>query len=130
MKKKQLKIKIETFGRYSKWDRNSRKLPEIIEFTNTIEAIEGNEFGMVLRILGGKGLKLDFCIKHPPFRDSEGKPEPDFIGEHYVSSNDYRFYIGDCIWLPVEDKAGIWELFVSFQGNIVASKTFRVVLPE
>ncbi len=102
-----MQVKIDSYdGRYTKWEHDSKKLPEIRAYTNTIEAIEGNEFGMILRIIYGKGLKLDFCIKHPPFQNAKGNQEPDFKGEHFVNSNDLRFYIGDCIWPPVEDKVG------------------------
>ncbi|MBA7517639.1 hypothetical protein ES705_09693 [subsurface metagenome] len=49
-------IRIESYGRYSKWKQGSKKLPMILEFTNTIEAVEGNEFEMILRIKESKGL--------------------------------------------------------------------------
>lgn len=127
MPRKKPKIRIESYGRYSRWERGNRKLPKILEFTQTIEAIEGNEFGMILKIEGGKGMRLDFCIKHPPFRDESGNLEPDFTGEYFVNSNRYEFYIGDCIWLPVEDKIGAWEIMVSHDGQELARKVFHVV---
>jgi hypothetical protein len=130
VKKKKPDIRIDTYGRYSAWDTSTKELPEILEFTETIEAAEGNEFGMVLRIRGGKGLKLAFCIKHPPFIGKRGKPEPDFTGEYYVNSNDFRFFIGDGIRPPAEDKAGKWEIFVYFEGEIIASRSFQVILPK
>ncbi|MBN1117393.1 MAG: DUF3859 domain-containing protein [Bacteroidales bacterium] len=121
-------IKIESFGIFSSWDRNSKDLPRVEEFTEEIPAIEGKEFGMILHITGGKGIKLDFCIKHPPFKDSKGIVEPDFTGVYHVSTNDYKFYLGDCIWLPVEDKAGIWHLIVEWKGKIIAEKKFNIIL--
>ena len=127
--KKHPKIKIESYGRYSSWDRSSRALPKILEFTNTILSEEGNEFGMVLHITGGKGSKLNYRIIHPPFKDEKGKIEPDFTGTYLVNTNDYKFYIGDCIWLPVEDKVGDWIVEVEFEGKVVAAKRFEVVLP-
>lgn len=130
MRNKKLEIKIDSYGRYSKWNRGSKELPVILEFTNIIEAAEGNEFGMILIIKGGKGLKLDYCIKHPPFHDSKGNPEPDFTGEYYVNSNDFRFFIGDCIWLPIEDKVGEWSIFVYHNGKTIASKILNIELPE
>ena len=126
--KKKPKVKIDSYGRYSKWERGSRELPKILEFTETIRALEGNEFGMVLHITGGKGARLHYCIKHPPFIGSNGKVAPDFIGEYLVSSNDYRFFIGDSIWLPVEDKVGKWVISVEFEGNTVAEKTFEITM--
>ncbi len=127
MRRRKPEIKIDSYGRYSKWERGSKELPVILEFTNSVEAIEGNEFGMILRIKGGKGLRLDFCIKHPCFYDAKGNQEPDFSGEYYVSSNDFRFYIGDCIWHPLEDKVGEWKFFVYNNGETIASKTLNII---
>ena len=129
MPRKKSKIKLESFGRYSKWERGSRELPKILEFTNQIEAIDGNEFGFILKIEGGKGMKLDYIIKHPPFKNDAGNIEPDFTGEYYVNSNQYEFYIGDCIWNPVEDKVGIWEIEVFHNGYKLVNKVFKVVTP-
>lgn len=126
--KKHPKSKVESFGRYSKWKRGTKELPQILEFTNTIKSVEGNEFGMVLHITGGKGAKLDYCIKHPPFTDAKGNIEPDFTGTYLVNTNDYKFFIGDCIWLPVEDKVGDWIVRVEFEGKLIAEHTFKVVL--
>lgn len=126
--KKHPVIKVESYGRYSKWERGSRELPKIKEFTTTIKSTEGNEFGMILHISGGKGAKINYCIKHPPFKDKNGNIEPDFIGQVIVPSNNYQFYIGDCIWLPVEDKAGTWEVIVESEGKLFASKKFDIIL--
>lgn len=125
--RKHPKIKIESYGRYSKWNRGSRDLPKILEFTDTIKSEEGNEFGMILHITAGKGAKIQYCIQHPPFKDANGNVEPDFTGEYLVSTNDYKFYIGDCIWLPVEDKTGKWVISVEFEGKVVAEKVFNVI---
>ena len=130
MPKKRPIIKLESFGRYSKWERSSSQLPKIIEFTHVIEAIEGNEFGLVLKIEGGKGMKLTYIIKHPPFTDEAGMVEPDFNGEYYVNSNHYEFYIDDCICLPVEDKIGIWEIIVYHAGQKLATQNFEVIFPK
>lgn len=126
--KKHPKIKIESYGRYSKWNRGSKELPHIMEFTDTILSEEGNEFGMILHISGGKGAKLDYCIKHPDFTDANGNLEPDFTGTYLVNSNDFKFFIGDCIWLPVEDKVGNWTIQVEFEGKVVAEHIFKVIL--
>jgi len=130
MPQKKPEIKIESYGRYSKWENGSKKLPSVLEFTNVIEAFEGNEFGMILRIKRGKGLKLEYCIKHPPFLCDDGKVAPDFIGEYFVNSNDFQFYIGDCIWLPYDDKIGNWEIKVYHEDRIIAEKTFEIVSPK
>jgi hypothetical protein len=125
--RKHPKIKIESFGRFSNWNRTSKELPQILEFTNTIKAKQGNEFGIILHISAGKGTKLDYCIKHPPFKDMKGNIEPEFTGTYFINSNDYRFYIGDCIWLPVEDKIGPWEILVEWEGEIIAQQIFEVI---
>jgi hypothetical protein len=124
MAKKKPLIKIESFGRYSKWNKESRELPHIEEFTEEIIAREDVEFGMILHISGGKGIKLDYRIKHPPFKDKTGNIETDFTGVYYINSNDYRFYIGDCIWTPIEDKCGTWHIIIELEKSIVAEKKF------
>lgn len=124
MAKKKPTFKIDSFGIYSKWKRGSKALPKIQEFTTEFKVEEGKEFGIILHIKGGKGIKLDYCIKHPPFTDESGNIEPDFIGVYQVSSNDHYFYIGDCIWLPISDKVGKWIVSVEFEGRIIAEKSF------
>ncbi len=124
---KKFRVEIESYGLYSKWDRESRELPKIREFTTTIDAVSDNEFGMVLRISKGKGASLTYCVKHPPFKNEAGETEPDFTGEYLVTSNDYRFYIGDCIWPPVDDKKGTWEIWVYYEDEVIAGKKFTVI---
>lgn len=126
MANKQIKIEIYTYGEYSKWEKGSKDLPVILNITDRIEAETGTEFGYILRITKGKGQKLSYRIEHPPFCDEHGKPMPDFTGEFYVNSNQYNFYLGDCIWEPADDKFGKWR-FITYLGNrIVADKTLYV----
>ena len=106
MGKPKFTFKTESYGLYSKWDRNSKELPKIIKFTTEIPAIVDNEFGYILRIKKGKGLKLQYSINHPNIPDENNKPMAPFTGEVYISSNDFMFYIGDCIWEPAENKTG------------------------
>ncbi|NQU84429.1 MAG: DUF3859 domain-containing protein, partial [Mariniphaga sp.] len=110
MKKRKPHIEIYSFGEYTQWDRESKNIPKILNITNEIKAVPGAEFGYVLRIKKGKGEKLIYKIEHPPFKDKNGKILPAFTGEHYIKSNDYQFFLGDCIWEPVDDKLGKWEL--------------------
>ncbi len=124
---KKFELKIESYGLYSKWNRNSRKLPEILKFTNDIKAEPETEFGMILHIKKGKGVKLDFVIEHPAFLDKNGKLALEFTGEHMVTSNDYYFFIGDSIWEPVEDKCGFWAIHVFHKKIEVAQKQFNIV---
>ena len=127
MKNKKPHIRIESYGRYTPWDKESRKLPGILEFTHIIEATEGNEFGMTLLITGGRGIRLSYCIKHPPYKNDCGDIERYFTGEYRINSNHYEFYIGDCISVPVEEKIGVWEFTVYFRNNKIAAQKFEIV---
>jgi len=127
MANKQIKIEIYTYGEYSVWDKGSKELPKIRNITNQIEAEEGTEFGYILRITKGKGQKLQFKIEHPPFCDEEGKLMPDFTGDFFVNSNQYQFFLGDCIWQPIEDKFGKWRFITYFDKKIVADKTLNII---
>ena len=120
-------IKIYSYGEYSKWDRGSKEIPKILIFTTEIKAEIGTEFGYVLHIKNGKGEKLTFKIDHPPFTDDEGNVRPPFTGEQFIRTNDFEFYLGDCIWEPLEDKLGKWELTTYYNGKVVANKVFNLV---
>ena len=115
-----------SFGEYSKWDRQSKSIPKILEFTTEIKAEIGTEFGYVLHIKQGKGETLTFKIEHPPFKDENGKIRPPFTGEQFIRTNDYEFYLGDCVWEPLEDKLGKWELTTYHKNKIVGHKVFNL----
>ncbi len=123
MKRKPI-IKMYSFGEYSQWERGSKELPKIIDFSTNIKAEIGTEFGYVLHIKNGKGKTVTFEIKHPPFTDNEGNLRPPFTGEQFIRTNDFKFYLGDCIWEPLKDKLGEWELTTFYKGEVVAHKTF------
>ena len=127
MAKSKIDITLYSYGEYSAWDRSSRELPKLINITETIEAEIGTEFGYVLKIKKGKGKKLEFRIIHPPFKDEHGKVRPDFTGEYYVNSNDHSFFLGDCIWEPLEDKLGEWRLITYMDGKVIADKTLTLI---
>lgn len=126
MTKKKLEIKIESFGIYSKWDKNSKSLPKILKFTEKIPAKVDTEFGYILNIRGGKGKKVDFIIDHPPFIDKYGNITPSFTGEVHINSNDYRIYLGDYIWEPENDKLGQWKIEAFINEKLIASKIFTI----
>ncbi|RIJ49435.1 DUF3859 domain-containing protein [Maribellus luteus] len=126
MAKRRPTFKIYSYGEYSKWDRESREIPKILDFTTEIEASIGTEFGYVLHIKNGKGESVQFRIDHPPFLDEKGQVTPPFTGEQFIRTNDFEFYLGDCIWEPLEDKKGKWELTTWYQGKIVANKIFNL----
>lgn len=127
MAKKKIDIKIKSYGIYTQWDRSSKELPKLRKVTTDIPAELDIEFGYILHIKGGKGTLLEFIIKHPPFIDIKtGNVAPDFVGAHYVNSNDWMFFLGDTIWEPIEDKIGTWEIVVFMDGKEVTNKKFVV----
>lgn len=127
MSRHKIKITLYSYGEYSKWNRESREIPKILNFATEIEAEAGTEFGYVLHIKQGKGETLTFQIDHPPFTDENGKMAPPFTGEQFIRTNDFEFYLGDCIWKPLDDKMGTWELTTWHNGKIVARKSFKLV---
>ncbi|OED94363.1 DUF3859 domain-containing protein [Vibrio breoganii] len=125
-------IETTSYGIYSHWDANSKDLPKIAQFTNTVTAEEGVEFGFIVNIKKAKGTLLNYCIYHPGIINKKGKVLAPFDGEIYVRSNDWNFYLGDTIQLlhPVdglESNLGEWRMVLEMQGKIIAAKTFRVV---
>lgn len=127
MRKRKPIFEIYSYGEFEKWDRKSKEIPKILDFTTTIEAEIGTEFGYVLHIRQGKGENIEFKIDHPPFKNEKGKIAPPFEGVEYIRTNDYRFYLGDCVWKPLEDKLGNWELSIMHNGKVVAHKVFKLV---
>lgn len=119
-------FEIISHGIYAGWDKQSKDLPKLLRITTTIPLQLNIEFGYVLHIRKGKGIKLTFVIEHPDFKNSEGRPEPPFTGEHYVNSNDWKFFLGDSVWEPIEDKVGDWRLKTYYNERLIADKTFRV----
>ena len=119
--------KMTSWGIYTAWDRESKELPEVKEFTQKIPAEPGVEFGYILQIKKGKGKQIRFRIDHPPFWDDSGQPAPSFTGEVYIRSNEWSFFLGDTIWEPVHDKCGPWRLIAELDGEIMADKTFELV---
>ena len=130
MAKKKPEIRMVSFGRYTPFDKTTKDLPKILEFTTTIPAELGVEFGYILEIKKSRGEKLSFCIDHPPFCDDSGEIAPPFVGEVHVQSSDWRFFLGDTVWLPLDDKLGKWTLTASLMGKEIARKTFTLVAGE
>jgi hypothetical protein len=101
-------------------------LPEIQEFTTKIEAILDVEFGFIINIKKAKGEKIQYCIYHPDIPDANGIPLPPFDGEVYITNNDWNFYLGDTIWLPIENKLGLWRMTIELKGVVIAEKKFSL----
>ncbi len=127
MARKKIEVKIKNYGIYSQWDKESKNLPKIVEFTKKVPAKLNIEFGYTLNIKKAKGTKLSFRIEHPPFKDSNGNIAPAFVGEEYINSNDYNFFLGDTIWEPIEDKIGPWRLQTFIDNATVADITIHIV---
>lgn len=117
------KVEIVSYGRYTNWDRDSKKLPELIDLTTEVKAEIGVEFGVVVEIFQAKGRFLDFVIDHPPFLDDSGDVAAPFEGSYQIRNNPYVFFLGDTIWEPVEDKRGPWTMTVLMDGKELACKT-------
>lgn len=127
MAKKRTDVTMHSHGMYDGWDRDSKDLPNLVKITTEIEAALDVEFGYILRIRGARNSKIRFRIEHPPFKGSDGTTAPPFDGELYVKTNDFRFFLGDTIWAPVEDKRGVWRLITWLDGEQVADKTLNMV---
>lgn len=122
MAKKKISYELYSYGIYSRWERESKQLPKLMEITTRIGIKPDIEFGYVIKIKGAKGKKLEYKIDHPPFKDKQGNIEPPFVGEVYVNSNDYEFFLGDTVWEPYEDKAGEWKLSTWMDDELIAYK--------
>ncbi|MBQ4832441.1 DUF3859 domain-containing protein [Pseudoalteromonas sp. MMG010] len=130
MAKNKSEIKIHSYGIYKNWDSQTKELPQIIEFTTTVNASLDVEFGFIINVKKAKGLRLEYCIYHPNIPDEEGGVLPPFSGHVYIKSNNWDFYLGDTIWLPIETKLGAWRMSVEINQKVVAEKTFHVVQRE
>jgi hypothetical protein len=106
MAKKKFDVELYSYGEYAEWDRKSKAIPKLLHISNTIQATTGTEFGYVLRIKKAKGKRIDFRIDHPPFKDETGKVMPPFTGEVFINSNDYWFFLGDCVWETAPQQNG------------------------
>lgn len=130
MAKPKPQIRMSSHGIYTNWESASKDLPQIVEFTTRVPARVDIEFGFIVNIKKAKNQLLEYCIYHPDILDAEGQVRPPFDGSVYVKSNDWNFYLGDTIWLPLADKLGEWRMTVELEGKIIAEKTFEVFLEE
>lgn len=127
MAKKKPAVTMHSYGVYDGWDRASKTLPELVKITAEIKAALEVEFGYILRIRNARNSRIFFRIEHPPFKNSTGKLAPPFVGELYVKTNDFRFFLGDTIWAPIEDKRGEWRLSTWLDDEKVAEKVLLLV---
>jgi len=127
MARKKTEVRIINYGRYTPFVKGGKELPKIVEFTTEIPARLEVEFGMILEIRKARGERLEFVIDHPSFRNDDGTLAPPFTGELRITDNEYRFFLGDTFWPPLEDKIGPWRLQAFLGGEVVADKTFNIV---
>lgn len=130
MSRRKIQTNLLSFGEYEKWDKTSQALPELQRVTSRVEAKIDAEFGYILHIKGAKGKKIQFCIEHPPFKDANGTIEPPFEGDFFIPTNDYKFFLGDKIWEPIEDKIGTWTMITLYKGQILAEKSIEIYIDE
>jgi hypothetical protein len=123
-------ISIIYSGIFSQWDNSSDELPRLLQATVHVPGLIDTEFGFITRIKKAKNQILTYCIYHPDIPDDDGNIRPPFEGEVFIKENDWRFYLGDCIWAPVNNKLGNWRMTLTLNGKIIADKTFKVYLPE
>ena len=127
MAKKKPIISMHSYGLYDGWNRDSKELPRLVNMTKEIEASLEIEFGYILRIRNARNARITFRIEHPPFKGSDGQLAPPFDGEIYVKTNDFRFFLGDTVWPPLEDKKGAWRLITWLDKEKVADETIHLV---
>ncbi|WP_394129481.1 DUF3859 domain-containing protein [Shewanella maritima] len=130
MSKLKVDVQVIQAGIFSKWDSQSAALPKFLQATIHVPAEIDIEFGFVTRIKKAKNQKLRYCIYHPDIPDDNGNIRPPFDGEVYIKENDWRFYLGDTIWAPIENKLGNWRMTLELKGKVIAERTFKVHLAE
>lgn len=129
MAKRKPEVRIRTFGIYTQWDSDAKELPKVQEVTLRVPAHVDIEFGMVVNILKAKNQRLFYRIDHPGIRDDDGRVRDPFVGEVFIRTNDWDFYLGDTVWEPLDDKIGPWRMTLELGGKLVAEKTFDVYHP-
>ncbi|WP_305403751.1 DUF3859 domain-containing protein [Photobacterium leiognathi] len=119
-------VHLHSYGIFTTWDSESKKLPKIKEFTLDIPAEIDIEFGFTVNIKKAKGEKIRYCIYHPNITNDDGDVLDPFDGYVYVRNNDWDFYLGDTIWAPISNKVGPWRMTLEMNGSIIADKTFNI----
>lgn len=130
MKKKNnrpIEVEIINYGEYSQWEDDNQQLPKFIKLAHEVKAAIGVEFGMIVEIRKARNRYLDFRIDHPPFLDEAGEQMPAFSDTFRVKHNPFKFFLGDTIWEPVEDKRGSWVLSILDGEEVLATKTIQLI---
>lgn len=130
MSKLKADVSVIYSGLFSQWNSDSDELPRFLAATVHVPSIIDTEFGFITRIKKAKNQQLTYCIYHPDIPDEDGQIRPPFDGTVFIKENDWRFYLGDCIWAPITNKVGNWRMTLELNGKIIADKTFKVHLPD
>ena len=117
---------MTSYGIYSTWDEREKALPRVQSFTTDVNAELEIEFGYIINVKKGKGIKLSFFVYHPDVPDEHGNVMATFEGDVYVKNNDWDFYLGDTLWEPISNKLGNWRFVIKYGDKIVADKTFDI----
>lgn len=130
MAKKKPEVSLVSWGIYTQWDSQSKDLPKLRKMTRDIPCELDIEFGYIAEIKKAKNKILQYCIYHPNIPDEDGKSMAPFSGEEYIKQNDWRFFIGDTIWNPIENKAGPWRITLAIDDVIYTDETFNIYLDD
>ncbi|MEM8496133.1 MAG: DUF3859 domain-containing protein [Planctomycetota bacterium] len=127
MARKRPVIQEVNYGLYERFDAKGKGLPKLLAFTTAVPAVMGQEFGFIIKIKHGRGLRIDFEIDHPQVPDQDGEVMAPFRGEVFVRGSDFDFFLGDALWEPIESMLGEWTLSTKLDGKEVNRRTFEVV---
>ncbi|MEM8781822.1 MAG: DUF3859 domain-containing protein [Planctomycetota bacterium] len=130
MARKRPVVQEVSYGLYERFEERGKALPKLRTFTTAVPPEVGQEFGYILKIKHGRGLKIAFEIDHPRVPGKDGQVMPPFRGEVFVRTNDFDFFLGDALWEPVESLLGPWTLTTRLDGRVVAKRTFDVAVPD
>ena len=120
-------IDIISYGVYTRREGETKALPKLLSLTQQIEATPDLEFGIIVEIKKARGRYLDFSIDHPPFKNEEGDIVPSFTGTFRVKYNPFRFFLGETILDPIEDKCGEWKISIFLKEKLLTSKNLFLI---
>ena len=120
------KVEIISYGEYSGWNSQDKKLPELKNLTDRVEGERDVEFGIIVEIRQAKGRYIQYVIEHPALRDQDGSLLPPFTGEYQIRTNPAKFFLGESVGSPVDEHKGIWEFKINYGDKILARKKIEI----
>ncbi|MEL7088131.1 MAG: DUF3859 domain-containing protein, partial [Planctomycetota bacterium] len=108
-----------SYGLYERFEKAGKELPKLRSFTTAVPPVVGQEFGYILKIKHGRGMRIEFEIDHPRIPDPDGLVMAPFRGEEFVRNSDFDFFLGDALWEPLEHMLGEWTLTTRLGGKVV-----------